>query len=73
MANVFALTYPEAKSVVISGDIHGDFNELVFKLCIQYQMKDTLLVVAGDCGFGFEKKEYQADAQTKCQTLERSQ
>lgn len=56
--NVFALTYPEAKSVVISGDIHGDFNELVFKLCIQYQMKDTVLVVAGDCGFGFEKKEY---------------
>lgn len=58
MANVFALTYPEAKSVVISGDIHGDFNELVFKLCIQHQMTDTLLVVAGDCGFGFEKKEY---------------
>ena len=51
--NVFSLIYPEAKSVVISGDIHGDFNELVFKLCIQYQMTDTLLVVAGDCGFGF--------------------
>ena len=44
--NVFALTYPEAKNVVISGDIHGDFNELVFKLCIQHQMTDTLLVVA---------------------------
>lgn len=56
--NVFALTYPEAKNIVISGDIHGDFNELVFKLCIQYQMTDTLLIVAGDCGFGFEKKEY---------------
>ena len=56
--NVFTYTYPEAKSVVISGDIHGDFNELVYKLCIQYQMTDTLLVVAGDCGFGFEKKAY---------------
>lgn len=58
MSNIFALTYLEAKNVIISGDIHGDFNELVFKLCIQYQMTDTLLVVAGDCGFGFEKKEY---------------
>ena len=48
--NVFTYTYPEAKSIVISGDIHGDFNELVYKLCIQYQMTDTLLVVAGDCG-----------------------
>ena len=56
--NVFTYTYPEAKSIVISGDIHGDFNELVYKLCIQYQMTDTLLVVAGDCGFGFEKKAY---------------
>lgn len=50
--------FPEAKSVVISGDIHGDFNKLVNKFCVQYQMKDTLLIVAGDCGFGFEKKGY---------------
>lgn len=56
MANVFKLTYPEAKSILVSGDIHGDFNDLVLKLCIQFQMTDTLLVVAGDCGFGFEKR-----------------
>ena len=54
--NALTNCYPEAKSVVVSGDIHGDFNELVYKLCIQYQMTDTLLIVAGDCGFGFEKK-----------------
>ena len=35
-----------------------ELNQLVFKLCIQYQLTDTLLIVAGDCGFGFEKKEY---------------
>ena len=46
--------FPKAKSVVVSGDIHGDFNRLVFKMCVQYQMRDTLLIVAGDCGFGFE-------------------
>ena len=53
----FTLFFPEAKSLVISGDVHGDFNQLVFKLCVQYRMKDTLLIVAGDCGFGFEKRE----------------
>lgn len=56
--NFMEYEFPEAKSVVISGDIHGDFNMLVNKLCVQYQMRDTLLIVAGDCGFGFEKKGY---------------
>ena len=45
--NALKYSFPEAKSIVISGDIHGDFNELVYKLCIQYQMTDTLLIVAG--------------------------
>ena len=57
-SNTFLLAFPEAKTIIVSGDIHGDFNQLVFKLCIQYQLTDTLLIVAGDCGFGFEKKEY---------------
>ena len=50
--------YPEAKQVIVSGDIHGDFKGVVFKLCVQYSLKDTLLIVAGDCGFGFEKPGY---------------
>jgi len=52
---IFSLSFPEAKTIIVSGDIHGDFNQLVFKLCIQYQLTDTLLIVAGDCGFGFGK------------------
>ena len=55
---IFSLSFPEVKTIIVSGDIHGDFNQLVFKLCIQYQLTDTLLIVAGDCGFGFGKKEY---------------
>ena len=58
MREVYNLSFPKAKSIVVSGDIHGDFNLLVYKLCVQYQMKDTVLIVAGDCGFGFEKKAY---------------
>lgn len=50
--------FPECDSVVVSGDIHGDFNLLVNKMCVQYQMRNTLLIVAGDCGFGFENKGY---------------
>ena len=53
---IFSLSFPETKTIIVSGDIHGNFNQLVFKLCIQYQLTDTLLIVAGDCGFGFEKK-----------------
>ena len=50
--------YPDAKQVLVSGDIHGDFKGIVYKLCIQYGLRDTLLIVAGDCGFGFEKPGY---------------
>ena len=53
-----AYDFPDCHSIVISGDIHGDFNLLVNKVCVQYQMKDTLVIVAGDCGFGFERKGY---------------
>ena len=56
MSKVFE--YPDAKHVLVSGDIHGNFNGIVYKLCVQYGMTDTLLVVAGDCGFGFEKPGY---------------
>ena len=55
------LKFPSAKSIIVSGDIHGDFNQLIFKLCVQYQVRDTLLIVAGDCGFGFENPGYYED------------
>ena len=48
-------TYPEAKSLIICGDIHGAFVPLVHEMCVRYGMRDTLVIVARDCGFGFEK------------------
>ena len=30
--------FPKAKGIVVSGDIHGDFTQLVFKCCDQYCM-----------------------------------
>ncbi len=55
---ITSFDYPDAKRVVVCGDIHGAYEEMVFKLCIQYSMTNTLLIVAGDCGFGFEKPGY---------------
>ena len=50
--------YPDVKTIIVCGDIHGNFKGIVHKLCIQYGCTDTLLIVAGDCGFGFEKPGY---------------
>jgi len=58
--------FPEAKAVVVSGDIHGEFTKLVFKCCEQYGMRDTLIIVAGDCGFGFEREGYYEGIYRKC-------
>lgn len=58
--------FPNAKSIVVSGDIHGDFTQLVYKCCIQYAMTDTLIIVAGDCGFGFEKPGYYENIYKRC-------
>ena len=54
----FIFSYQHAKSVFVSGDIHGDFEILVYAMCECYDMHDTLVIVAGDCGFGFKKSEY---------------
>ena len=51
-------SFANAKNVVVCGDIHGEFNAVIYKLCYQYQMTDTVLVIAGDCGFGFDKPGY---------------
>ena len=58
--------FPEAKSLVVSGDIHGDFKELVYKCCVQYGMTNTVIIVAGDCGFGFEKSGYYENMYNRC-------
>jgi len=45
--------YPSVKSIVICGDIHGEFEELVYQICVKHEMRDTLVIVASDCGLGF--------------------
>lgn len=57
--------YPEATQVIVCGDIHGNFNGIVNKLCVQYGCTNTLLIVAGDCGFGFDKPAYYEQVYNK--------
>ena len=58
MNSFHTYSFPNAKNVVVCGDIHGEFNAVIYKLCVQYQMIDTVLIIAGDCGFGFDKPGY---------------
>lgn len=47
----------DKKNVVICGDIHGEFEALVYNLKIN-DITDSLIVVVGDCSFGFHKASY---------------
>lgn len=58
--------FPNVKKIEVCGDIHGDFRELVYKVCVCECMHDTLVIVAGDCGFGFEKPGYYENIYKRC-------
>ena len=59
-------SFPKAEGIVVCGDIHGDFKEMVYKCCVQYGMTDTLIIVAGECGFGFEREGYYENLYMHC-------
>jgi DNA repair exonuclease SbcCD nuclease subunit len=49
------LQFDNIQSLVFSGDIHGEFESIVYKLNNYTQ---TVLIVCGDIGMGFHKDEY---------------
>lgn len=51
----------DVQSIIVCGDIHGQFSILVNKICCQYGVTDALVIVAGDCGFGFERPGFYED------------
>ena len=66
MNSINICEFPCAKGVVVCGDIHGDYSQLVFKACVSKKLTDTLIVVAGDCGFGFFRPGYFENVYNKC-------
>ena len=57
---------PEVEMVVVSGDIHGAFREIVNKVACQYNIQNALVIIAGDCGFGFEREGYYENIYQRC-------
>lgn len=50
--------FPDAEGLVVCGDIHGKFDELVYRMTTLCRMERTVVIVAGDCGFGFHRRGY---------------
>lgn len=50
--------FPDAEGLVVCGDIHGMFDELVYRMTALCRMEHTVVIVAGDCGFGFHRRWY---------------
>lgn len=48
----------EDRILVFSGDIHGEFKSLVWKLTQECRIRDADVVICGDCGFGFGSYKY---------------
>lgn len=49
------IRFENIQALFFSGDIHGEFEPIVYKL---NQLTDTVLIVCGDIGMGFYKDEY---------------
>ena len=47
-------------NVIVIGDLHGEFSLLNYKIK-SLEIENSIIIVAGDCGFGFEKKQYYID------------
>ena len=48
-------------NIIVCGDIHGDIRLLVNKVNSQYQINNSLIIVAGDIGMGFHKDNFYLD------------
>ena len=63
--DIFIYDFDDVNEIIVCGDIHGEFNALANKVCVQYDILDSIIIVAGDCGFGFEGRVYDGDMYNK--------
>ncbi|MCD7977621.1 MAG: hypothetical protein LUG51_10860, partial [Tannerellaceae bacterium] len=58
-------------ALYVSGDIHGEFRTLLYNLK-RYSVRNAVVVIAGNCGIGFEKPAYYEQLYRKLEvTLEK--
>lgn len=63
---------PKYESVCVCGDIHGEFPTLVYNLK-RLGIEGSVVIIAGDCGIGFEKENYYVQLYNKLlKSLEKS-
>lgn len=55
---IYTYDMSEYDNVVFCGDIHGEFPLIVNHICDQHKFRDAVVIIAGDCGFGFHKLNY---------------
>ncbi|MGL4851234.1 MAG: metallophosphoesterase [Phocaeicola sp.] len=64
------LNYSKYDSLCVCGDIHGEFKALMFNIK-RFGVCNSVIIVAGDCGIGFEKEAHYAQLYSKLsKTLE---
>ncbi|MGL4410812.1 MAG: metallophosphoesterase, partial [Bacteroidales bacterium] len=51
------LNYSKYDSLCVCGDIHGEFRTLMFNIK-RLGVCNSVIIVAGDCGIGFEKEDH---------------
>jgi len=52
---IYNIRFEEIDDLLFCGDIHGEFETIVYKL---NQYSNTVLIVCGDIGMGFHKDDY---------------
>lgn len=64
------LDYSNYNSLCVCGDIHGEFRTLIFNIK-RLGIENSVIIVAGDCGIGFEKESHYTQLYNKlAKTLE---
>lgn len=56
MENIYEFNI-DPRNVFVVGDNHGNWGMFKYKIK-ESNIRDSVIIVAGDCGIGFEKKEY---------------
>lgn len=55
--------------IVTVGDIHGDVQELGFRIKERYKIRNSLIFLCGDLALGFEKENYHITEYTKLNNI----
>lgn len=65
MINKYDFTSIDDKNIFIIGDIHGAFELTLHAIMTNDMFKDSLMIIAGDISFGFNKPQYYTDIMNK--------